>query len=66
MRLLVLSLLPLLSAALVNTSLADEADILGYDRASSAVQREAEHRLDAVINPTEMSEWLRVDRKSVV
>ena len=60
MRFLVPSLLLLLSSALVNTSLANGADILGYDQAGSVTQREAEQRLDAAINAEEMSEWLRV------
>ena len=39
---------------------AGEVSILGYDETSSAVQREAEQQLDAVINAEEMAEWMRV------
>jgi N-acetylated-alpha-linked acidic dipeptidase len=60
MRKLLPSLLLLLNCAAITASLAGEADILGYDAAGSAAQRELEHRLDMTIDAQEMSEWLKV------
>jgi len=46
--------------ALGNVVFAADGSILGYDETSSAVQREAEARLDASIDAKEMDEWLRL------
>jgi len=52
------SLLALL--ALGNIVFAAEGSILGFNETSSAVQREAEARLDASIDAKEMDQWLRL------
>lgn len=44
---------------LANTSVAAADNILGYDEVSSTAQRELESQLDALIDPSEMDEWLR-------
>ena len=53
-----LSILVLL--ALGNTVIAADGSILGYNESSSAVQRDAEARMDASIDAKEMDEWLRL------
>ena len=60
MRILAFSLLALMNGVLLSATWADENNILGYDEASSALQREAEQKLDASIDAKEMDEWLRV------
>ena len=54
MRFLIVVLLSICSSVLVA-----EENILGFDAATSATQRDAEAILDASINTVEMDEWLR-------
>jgi N-acetylated-alpha-linked acidic dipeptidase len=48
-----------LSTGLAGSALAGEGNILGFDEDSSKTQRAAEQRLDEMVSPQEMEEWLR-------